>query len=404
MFKFRAITAVAALVASAFVAASPAANAADLLVPKTSFPVCSETRLTYCIESVSIQAIGGVAEPLTFTPSGTALVGTAPLNPSLTPGFAGATALAGTWSSESWGANAHADAGYDGLYIDAKAANPYTNFLSVNVRPVKVDSGNIARNSVTAAGATTASSLNASESVIIKIRSGDFNSGVSIAIATSSSVVQGSDANGNTLTINATPTEVPIASSTSQCIGETGVATHKAYQLLLTFAPTNDPTAGFGVDGVSGGMTVNTNGACMASTPVWDSVASTLTWTVAAPHFAPNGTTVNKGFYKASIPVNDAALLWGLTDPKMAAQALTISVTDDDGTPSTAVNSVSVKGGKILIEASGFNYSKPTIKIKRNTKYKGFAKKTTLTCVKSKPAKTIKFKGYVCPTGYTKKK
>jgi hypothetical protein len=123
---------------------------------------------------------------------------------------------------------------------------------------------------------------------------------------------------------------------------------------------------------------------------------------VAAPHFAPDGKTVNRGFYRASIPVNDAALLWGLTDPKRAAQALTISVTEDDGGPSTAVNSVSVKGGRILIEASGFQYSKPTIKIKKNLKYKGFAKKKTLACVKS--GKTIKFKGYVCPTGFRLKK
>jgi hypothetical protein len=401
MFKFRTIIATATFVASMFVFTSPVANAADLVVPKSSFPVCSDARLTYCVESVSIKSPGGVAEPLTFNATGTAIEGTQPLNPSTTPGFAGATTLAGTWSNSSWGANGHADAGYDGVFVDAKAANQYTNFLSVNVRPVKIDSSNQAKNSVVAAGASAATSLNLEEQITVKIRTGLFNSGVSIAIATSSTVVQGADANGNTLTISATPTEVPIASSTSQCIGEAGVATHKANQLNIVFAPTNDPTAGFGVDGVSGGMTVNTNGACLASTPVWSASSSTLTWTVAAPHFAPDGKTVNRGFYKASIPVNDAALLWGLTNPAQAAQALVISVTEDDGGPSTAINSISVKGGKILIEASGFQYSKPTIKIKKNTKYKGFAVKKTLTCVKT--SKTIKYKGFVCPTGYKKK-
>jgi hypothetical protein len=401
MFKFRAMSASAALVASILVAASPVANAADLVVPKTSFPVCSETRLTYCVESVSIKSPGGVAEPLTFTASGSALDGTVPLNPSTTPGFPGATALAGTWSSTSWAANGHADAGYDGVYVDAKAANQFSNFLSVNVRPVKLDSSNQAKNSVVALGSTAATSLNLDEQLIIKLRSGSFNSGVSIAISASSTVVQGSDANGNTLTITATPTEVPIASSTSQCLGEAGVAIHKANLLQIVFAPTNDPTAGFGVDGVSGGMTVNTNGACLASTPVWSESSSTLTWSVAAPHFAPDGKTVNRGFYKASIPVNDAALLWGLTKPAQAAQALVVSVTEDDGSPSTAINSISVKGGKILIEASGFQYSKPTIKIKKNPKYKGFVSKKTLTCVKVK--KVIKYKGFVCPTGYKRR-
>jgi hypothetical protein len=401
MFKFRAISATIALVASALVFNAPAANADVLVVPKSSFPVCSDARLTYCVESVSVRAIGGVAENLIFTPTGTALTGVVPLNPSLTPGFAGQTTLAGTWTSASWGANGHADAGYDGLFIDAKAANQYTNFLSVNVRPVKLDASNAAKNSVTASGAATATSLDLDRTVSVKIRTGLFKSGVSIAIATSSTIVQGADANGTTLTITATPTEVPIASSTSQCLGESGVATHKANQLLVTFAPTNDPTSGFGVDGVSGGLSVNTNGACLASTPVWSDSTSTLTWSVAAPHFAPDGKTVNKGFYKASIPVNDAALLWGLTDPTKAAQALTISVTEDDGGPSTAINSVSVKGGRILIEASGFQYSKPTVKIKKNTKYKGFATKKTLTCVKA--GKTIKFKGFVCPTGYKRR-
>jgi hypothetical protein len=401
MFKFRSISATIALVATTLVFTPPAASANVLVVPKTSFPVCSETRITYCVESVSVIPLGGTAENLIFTPTGTALTGVTPLNPSLTPGFAGQTTLAGTWSSETWGANGHADAGYDGLFVDAKAANQFTNFLSINVRPVKIDASNAAKNSVAAAGATTATSLDLNQTVKVKVRTGLFISGVSIAIASSSTVVAGADKNGTTLTITAAPTEVPIASSTSQCLGESGIATHKANQLFLTFAPTNDPASGFGVEGVSGGLTVNTNGACLASTPVWSESASTLSWSVAAPHFAPDGKTVNKGFYKASIPVNDAALLWGLTDPKRAAQALTISVTEDDGGPSTAINSVSVKGGRILIEASGFEYSKPTIKIKKNTKYRGFAKKKTLTCVKS--GKTIKFKGYVCPTGFKRR-
>ncbi|MFM6963840.1 MAG: hypothetical protein ACKOWJ_06250, partial [Micrococcales bacterium] len=399
MRKFRILAAIAAFFLSTTLTSAPS-TAADLVVPKTSFAICDTTHLTYCIESVSIQAIGGAAEPLTFTPSGTAITGIAPTVPSATPGVAGSATLAGTWSSATWGANGHADAGYDGIYIDAKAANQYTNFLFVNVRPVKLDPSNIAKNSVIAAGSTNASSLNANEAVTMKIRTGLFQSGVSIAIASSSTVTAGSDINGTNLTITAYPTEVPVAASTAACTGDAGVAVHKTNQLMMTFAPVNDPTSGFGVDGVSGGMSVSTNGACLASTPVWDAANSVLTWSVAAPHFAPDGTTVNKGFYKAVIPVNDAALLWGLTDPKKAAQALTVSVTDDNGTPSTAINSISVKNNKILIEASGFHYSKPTIKIKKNTKFTGFAVKKLLTCKKA--SSTIKFKGYVCPTGYTK--
>lgn len=400
MFKIRAIAAIVALVASFSV--STTAQAEDLVVPKTSFPVCDATRITYCVESVSVQAIGGVAEVLTFTPTGTALAGNTPLNPSTTPGFPGATNLAGTWTSATWGANGHADAGYDGLYIDAKAANAFSNFLSINVRPVTVDvAGNLAKNSVTAAGATSATSLNLNESVIVKVRTGLFKSGVSIGIASTYSTVQGTDSNGNTLTITANPVEVPMATSSSQCTGETGKATYKSNQIMITYAPTNDPTGGFGVEGMTGGMAVATNGACMASTPTWNSATGQIVWTVAAPHFAPDGTTINKGFYKAVIPALDAALLWGLTDIKQAAKALVVSITEESGEQSTAINSIAVKKNAIYIEASGFQYSKPTIKITKNKKFKGFAVKKALTCKKG--AKTIKYVGFTCPSGYTKK-
>lgn len=399
MLKFKALSFAVSLVASiAILNPSSIATAEDLAVPKTSFAVCDETHLTYCVESVSVKSLGGTAEALTFTPTGTALTGNAPLNPSLTPGFPGTTNLAGTWTSGTWGANGHADAGYDGLYVDAKAANQWSNFLTVNVRPVIVDADKAAKNSVSAAGATSASSLNINESVTVKIRTGLFKSGVSIGIATTYTTTQGTDTNGNTLTITATPTEVPVASASSQCLGEKGVATYKANQLMITYAPTNDPTGGFGVDGMTGNMTVATNGACLASTPTWNSAASQLVWTVAAPHFAPDGTTINKGFYKAVIPAVDAGLLWGLTDIKAAARALVVSVTEDNGEPSTAINSISVKGDKIYIEASGFKYSKPTIKIKKNAKYKGFANRKNLRCEKA--GKIYIYKGYVCPAGY----
>lgn len=401
MFKFRAIAAIAALVAS--FAVSTTAQAEDLVTPKTSFAVCDATHITYCVEAVSVKAIGGVEEPLTFTATGTELTGNAPLNPSLTPGFAGNTNLAGVWSSATWGANGHADAGYDGIYVDAKAANAFSNFLTINVRPVFYDAATkTMKNAVAAAGSTAAQNLNLNESVTVKVRTGLFKSGVSIGIATTYSTVQSSDSNGNILTITATPVEVPMATASSQCTGETGKATYKANQIMITYAPTNDPTGGFGVEGMTGGMSVATNGACSASTPVWDSAAGEVKWTVAAPHFAPDGTTINKGFYKAVIPEVDAGLLWGLTDIKQAAKALVVSITEEGGEQSTAINSIAVKNKAIYIEASGFQYSKPTIKIKKNTKFKGFAKKTTLKCTKA--GKTITYKGYVCPAGYAKKK
>ena len=90
----------------------------------------------------------------------------------------------------------------------------------------------------------------------------------------------------------------------------------------------------------------------------------TFTWRVAAPHFAPDGVTVNRGFYKAVIPTADAALLWGLANPKDAATALDISlITEESGATNAFTKVISVKNGNIIIDIAGFQYSRPKPKI-----------------------------------------
>jgi hypothetical protein len=162
---------------------------------------------------------------------------------------------------------------------------------------------------------------------------------------------------------------------------------------------------GFGVDGVSGKMMVESNGACTLATPVWNSGAKTLTWTVAAPHFSVGGSTVNKGFYKALIPVADAALLWGLTSPNDAATALLISVTSDGTSSSVATSSISVKGGNIIVSSTNFNFSKPTFKLSKNPKYQPSAvkKKATIRCVRGKTIRRVTGINPRCPAGYKRK-
>ena len=66
--KFKGLVAAVALMASVLVPGT--AQAAPLVVPKTSWGVCSETKVTYCIESATIQSIGSVAEPLVWVASG----------------------------------------------------------------------------------------------------------------------------------------------------------------------------------------------------------------------------------------------------------------------------------------------------------------------------------------------
>ena len=58
-----------ALIASLLAAVAPIANAA-INVPKSSWPVCSESRTVYCVESVSVKAVTGNTIALTWVADG----------------------------------------------------------------------------------------------------------------------------------------------------------------------------------------------------------------------------------------------------------------------------------------------------------------------------------------------
>jgi hypothetical protein len=200
------------------------------------------------------------------------------------------------------------------------------------------------------------------------------------------------------------PVTVPLFRKAADCLGEDGVAKANVRQLQALIVVSND-TAGFGVDGMSGRMYVGTNGVCSLSTPTWKDETKSFEWNAAAPHFAPDGVTVNKGFYKAVIPVKDAELLWGLTNPRDAATALQVTVTTEEGGSSGALSVISVKGGNIIIDVSGFEYSRPklTIKMKPNykpSKAKATPTKKTITCKMGKTTKKVTGTAPKCPTGY----
>jgi hypothetical protein len=418
MNRIKAIIASAILVGAALAPIS-AANAAPIFaVPKTSFKACDETWVTFCIESVSIQSLGmAKPEQLKFAKSGVALgTVTAPAAPAApTTGTADATepvaavtsvaglAVAGRWASETWSADGRNALGYDGIYVDVKAANAFTNHLFFDVRPVKVDpTSNATTQANQPDNAKFAVSLNPDDVITMKVRVGAAITDVTVGIGNSITVNKGTDKQGNTLTISGSAVPVAIAGKASDCSGEAGTAIANVSQLQATIIVANDDM-GFGVDGVSGAMAVGTNGSCGTSTPVWDEATKSLSWTASAPHFAKDGVTVNKGFYKASIPVNDALLLWGLSNPKDAASALTVQITTEEGGSSAALTKIAVKNNKIIIDSSGYSYSKPTFKIVRNTKYKKFAVKAKLTCVDLKTKKVTKVTAYTCGAGQKKK-
>jgi hypothetical protein len=247
--------------------------------------------------------------------------------------------------------------------------------------------------------ANSLADLNLDDQIIVKVRTGDIITGVSVGFTNNLSVASAA----GSITFAGTPVPIPQASNASQCTGETGVAS-ALVNSMQGFVVVENDDMGFGVDGLSGKMSVASNGQCGTSTPVWDDQAKQLNWTVAAPHFAPDGVTVNKGFYKAVIPANDALLLWGLSNPKDAVSALTISVTEETGGPAVSVKKISYIKGNIVIDVSGFEYSKPKLTIKKNSKYKKFAKLATLKCYDAKTKKTKTYtKVFGCPAGTTKR-
>jgi len=450
MKKLFTVVASLALVSGAIVAIAPA-NAAVLRVPKTTWPACSDVRTTYCVDSVTVTQLGSAPIKLTYVASGTAApVTPAPAAPATTdtstattdtstvktpvapapaaaPGLAVAgKALTGRWTAATWGAAGLGALGYDGIAVDAHTANEFSNFVMVDVLPSLTGTTD---NLVKLAGATAnplfATSMDPDMVISIKLKTGDFQNGVTVAIGnavTTEAVIDA--ATGNSVTITGSPVTVPVASDSKQCTGETGKAIANIRQFQVIIVPQNDDQSGFGVPGTSGGMMVASNGSCALSTPVWNNDTKQMTWSAAAPHFAADGTTVNKGFYRAIIPAKDADLLWGLKNAADAATALEVSITTETGGSTAATTNISVKNNTIIIDATGFSYSKPKLSVKIKPTYKASAAAPAastpsastpaakapakavikkITCVKGSVKKTVSGAAPKCPVGYKQK-
>ena len=316
-------------------------------------------------------------------------------------------ALTGRWTSPLWNTLGLGSIGYDGLFVDAKAANEFVNHVFIDVVPTLTATDNKVNLAGQTGNKSYAVSLDSDIVISVKVRTGDIKTGVTVAVGVDTSVTSTVGQEFTTLTVEGTAVTVPLAKSAADCAGETGVAKAMVRQFQTLIIVQND-TSGFGVEGTSGNMYVGSNGVCSLSTPTWDPTAKSFSWTTAAPHFAPDGTTVNRGFYKAVIPFKDAALLWGLTNPADAATALTVSIATEAGGSSAAIAVVSAKNGNIIIDVSGFEYSKPRLTIMMKKGYKASNKKIsslaapkyTITCARGATTKKVKGTKPVCPKGY----
>ena len=351
------------------------------------------------------------AAPAATTPTDSATA-VAPLAPDTATIVSSPTesgrALPGRWTSPNWQGLDLGALGYDGLYVEARSLSEYTSSqLFIDVVPTLTGADKKVNLAGQVGNKDYAVSIDADLVITAKIRIGEMQTGVTVAVGTDIVTVQDRPTGEyNRITITGGAVTVPLAKKVADCTGETGVSKANVRQFQMIALAANDDTSSFGVDGTSGGMYIGSNGVCSLSTPTWDQATKTFSWNAAAPHFAPDGVTVNKGFYKAVIPTADAALLWGLNSPNDAATALEISLTTEANGTAAFLKSISVKNGKIIIDVSGFEYSRPKLKIGIKKGYKPSAKilnKTTITCVKGKTVKKITAVKPACPSGYTKK-
>lgn len=395
---------------------------AALNVPKTSWPVCSTARTTYCVESVTITTAGGVLVPLTWVADGqvlatpesatvsldtaTATSDTSTVIAPTIPTVATGRSLTGRWTSLDWSANGLDSLGFGGLFVDAKTANEFVNHVFIDVLPTYTNADKRVKLATQIDKPTYAVNLDPDTYISVTVKTGEIKPGVLVGVGTNFSGDY-SSANGlSTIKFSGSPVTVALAAKSADCSGETGVAKANVRQLQAMLFINNEGQSAFGVEGTSGDMVVSSNGVCDLSTPVWNAENKEFAWTAAAPHFAADGVTPNMGFYKAVIPAADAKLLWGLDNPNDAVKALSVQVITDGIGSTAAVATVGVKSGKIIIDVSGFGYSRPKLKIALKKSWKPattMLNKTTITCVMGKSVKKITAVKPTCPKGYKKK-
>jgi hypothetical protein len=257
------------------------------------------------------------------------------------------------------------------------------------------------------------------------MRISDFKLGVTYGIATEATV----DVQASVFEIAGYPVKVPQAKSTKDCSGDAGVSSALVTQFQSILVPSNDPL-GFSFEGGSGKIYVGSNGLCKLSTPVWNSEKKSLSYKASAPRLAPDGKTVNTGFYYATISAADALALWGLKRAEDAASALMVSVRTNEGGSTAATKTVAVKNGRIIIQVFGFEFPDPMLDISLNPSFDLMAssaladsnmsaqatvkksptpkptvapKTTTISCLKGNQLKKVTGVKPTCPTGYKKK-
>ena len=300
-----------------FAVASKTVSAATEILPRADFPVCSATRMIYCISEVTFIEVAG-EKPGVWVPTGTSATG------AIFPTF-DKVPYAGRFSYDGF----DVARGYDGVYVRVGPANEYTDTMMLAIEPAGPGAnGKVARVKDETTGKV--GSLAADMGVRVVVRLGALIPAITVGVTNTAEVNKFWDGDTPVLSFTGYPVPVAIQNSSKDCVDETGVAVARPYQMyaLVVFENGRDP---FGIPGLSGDILISSNGTCKLTSPTWSAETLSFAFTASSPHFAPDGTTVNRGFYRAAIPINDAAMLFGIEDPKLAVTALDLVMEDTEG-------------------------------------------------------------------------
>jgi hypothetical protein len=155
------------------------------------------------------------------------------------------------------------------------------------------------------------------------------------------------------------------------------------------------------------GLVATNASAYVGTPPQFD--GTTLNYKVGAMHYTADGE-VFKGVYDLFMPVETAKCLYGFSDAPISAS---VSVTSEAGENTVATSVLSNRDGWIHLNASGFTFSNPTLKIKFEGNKSAGGSLAPLAptpssslkiqwCAKGNAKKKVTGANPVCPKGYKK--
>ena len=211
-----------------------------------------------------------------------------------------------------------------------------------------------------------------------------------------------------------------------QYLGEKALLKVQGWTISSTVVETLNSCEGLG-KGLQGVVASNAS-AYSPGAPTFDKDSQTLDYRVAAPHFAPDGTTENLGTYGLSMRADLVQCLYGVKEVPAKVEISITSGSTGESRGSTV--ELYRNGNWVYLSAEGFTFSAPTLKVKlvqpeppkvevasaaTNTATPevktvivakpapAVAKKIIITCTKGKVIKKVSGTNPKCPTGYKKK-